>query len=150
MTFWLHRFRKLDMQKEEHHKMLVDTFGNSVFLYDDKLLTFNFKDDTRTITFGDVQTATEGECSDLNCSATPVCNGSFCGGPRKGQKTAKRWHIPSVIDLPKGYAICLCMKFGTGSSLPGQTLFVWLKGSFWNRQTTLGVIYNRLHINGCR
>ncbi len=72
MTFWLHRFRKLDMQKEEHRQMLVDTFVNSIFLYDDKLLlTFNFKDGTRTITFGDVKIATEGECSDLNCSAAP-------------------------------------------------------------------------------
>ena len=52
--------------------MLIDTFVNAVFLYDDKLLlTFNFKDGTRTITFSDVQTATTESGSDLDCLAAP-------------------------------------------------------------------------------
>ena len=52
--------------------MLIDTFVNAVFLYDDKLLlTFNFKDGTRTITFSDVQTATSENGSDLDCLAAP-------------------------------------------------------------------------------
>ena len=72
MTFWLHKFRKLDVTKETHRQMLVDTFVNAVFLYDDKLLlTFNFKDGTRTITFSDVQTATSESGSDLDCLAAP-------------------------------------------------------------------------------
>ena len=72
MTFWLHKFRKLDVTKEAHRQMLVDTFVNAVFLYDDKLLlTFNFKDGTRTITFSDVQTATSENGSDLDCLAAP-------------------------------------------------------------------------------
>lgn len=73
MTFWLHKFRKLDVTKEAHRQMLVDTFVNAVFLYDDKLLlTFNFKDGTRTITFSDVQTATNENGSDLDCLAAPT------------------------------------------------------------------------------
>ena len=72
MTFWLHKFRKLDVTKEAHKQMLVDTFVNAVFLYDDKLLlTFNFRDGTRTITFSDVQTATNENGSDLDCLAAP-------------------------------------------------------------------------------
>ena len=72
MTFWLHKFRKLDVTKEAHRQMLVDTFVNAVFLYDDRLLlTFNFKDGTRTITFSDVQTATNENGSDLDCLAAP-------------------------------------------------------------------------------
>ena len=72
MTFWLHKFRKLDVTKEAHRQMLIDTFVNAVFLYDDKLLlTFNFKDGTRTITFSDVQTATNENGSDLDCLAAP-------------------------------------------------------------------------------
>ena len=59
MTFWLHRFRKLDVTKEAHRQMLIDTFVNAVFVHDDKLLhTFNFKEGTRTITLDDVKTAT--------------------------------------------------------------------------------------------
>ena len=34
MTFWLHKFRKLDVTKEAHRQMLIDTFVNAVFLYD--------------------------------------------------------------------------------------------------------------------
>lgn len=45
MRFWLERFRKLDLQKTEHRKILIDTFVNAIFLYDDKMvLTFNFKE----------------------------------------------------------------------------------------------------------
>ena len=35
MTFWLHRFRKLDVRQMTHRKMLIDTFINAVFLYED-------------------------------------------------------------------------------------------------------------------
>ena len=37
-------------------KMLIDTFVNAVFLYDDKMvLTYNFHESTETITFGELQ-----------------------------------------------------------------------------------------------
>ena len=72
MTFWLHRFRKLDVTKEAHRQMLIDTFVNAVFVHDDKLLlTFNFKDGTRTITLNDVKEATCSSGSDLDCFVAP-------------------------------------------------------------------------------
>ena len=72
MTFWLHKFRKLDMSRESHRQMLIDTFVNAVFVHDDKLLlTLNFKDGTRTITINDVQTATCSSGSDLDCRVAP-------------------------------------------------------------------------------
>ena len=72
MTFWLHRFRKLDVTKEAHRQMLIDTFVNAVFVHDDKLLlTFNFKEGTRTITLDDVKTATCSSGSDLDCFVAP-------------------------------------------------------------------------------
>ena len=72
MTFWLHRFRKLDMANEKQRQMLIDTFVNAAFVYDDKLLlTFNFKDGTRTITLNDVKTATDKSGSDLDCLGAP-------------------------------------------------------------------------------
>jgi len=40
--------------------MLIDTFINAIFLYDDKMLiTFNYKDGTKTITFGVAKEAAE-------------------------------------------------------------------------------------------
>jgi len=73
-TFWLHRFRKPDVHQVSYRKMLIDTFVNSIYLFDDKVvITFNYKDETETITFGDVKTALKKENmgSDLDCSAAP-------------------------------------------------------------------------------
>lgn len=70
ITQWLHRFRKLDIQKKEHRKLLIDTFVNAIFLYDDKvIITFNYKDGTETVSFDELENVPEeGNCgSDLDC-----------------------------------------------------------------------------------
>ena len=53
--------------------MLIDTFINAIFLYDDKLvLTFNYKEGTKTITFADLQDAINTKSgSDLDCFGAP-------------------------------------------------------------------------------
>ena len=73
MTFWLHRFRKLDVRQQSHRKMLIDTFINAIFLYDDKMvITFNCKEGTKTITFAELQEAISNKNgSDLDCLAAP-------------------------------------------------------------------------------
>ena len=80
MTFWLHRFRKLDVRQKSHRKMLIDTFVNAIFLYDDKMVvTFNYKDGTDTITFDDLKAALDKENtgSDLDCLTAPTEAGLF-------------------------------------------------------------------------
>ena len=77
MTFWLHRFRKLDVRQQSHRKMLIDAFINAIFLYDDKMvITFNYKEGTTTITFDDLKTALADQKtgSDLDCSTAPLRN----------------------------------------------------------------------------
>ena len=74
MTFWLHRFRKLDVRQKSHRQMLLDTFVNAIFLYDDKMvITFNYKDGTDTITFDGLKAALnkKNTGSDLDCSTAP-------------------------------------------------------------------------------
>ena len=74
MMFWLHRFRKLDVSKKEHRQMLINTFVNAIYLYDDKMLiTFNYKDGTKTITFDEATTALANKDtgSNLDCLAAP-------------------------------------------------------------------------------
>ena len=74
MTFWLHRFRKLDVRQKSHRKMLIGTFVNAIFLYDDKMLiTFNYKDGTSTITLDDLNAARadQNTGSDLDCNGAP-------------------------------------------------------------------------------
>ena len=67
------RDSKLDVTKESHRQMLIDTFVNAVFVHDDKLLlTFNFKDGTRTITLTDAKIAEEKNTgSNLDCLLAP-------------------------------------------------------------------------------
>ena len=69
IRFWLLRFRKLDMSLKDQRQALVDTFINAIYLYDDKvLITFNYKEGTQTVTFGEAtEVATEGNGSDLDC-----------------------------------------------------------------------------------
>ena len=71
--FWLMRFRKLDMSLKDQRQALVDTFINSIYLYDDKvLITFNYKEGTQTITFEEAaQAASKENGSDLDCFTAP-------------------------------------------------------------------------------
>ena len=73
VRFWLLRFRKLDMSLKDQRQALVDTFVNSIYLYDDKvLITFNYKEGTQTITFEEAaQAASKGNGSDLDCFTAP-------------------------------------------------------------------------------
>ena len=74
VRFWLTRFRKLDPNVKSHRETLINTFVNAVYLYDEKvLITFNYKDGTKTITFDEIaaKEAPEGNGSDLGCFAPP-------------------------------------------------------------------------------
>ena len=68
VRFWLLRFRKLDMTQPEQRQALVDTFINAIYLYDDKvLITFNYKEGTETVAFGEAVKAEKS--SDFLCSS---------------------------------------------------------------------------------
>ena len=69
IIFWISRFKYLDMGIEENRQYLIDTFVNSIYLYDDKLvITYNIKDGTRTITLEEL------ENSDLMQNGSPPKN----------------------------------------------------------------------------
>ena len=64
--FWLHRFRSMDMSKPTERQRLIDSFINAIYLYDDKIvLTFNYKDGSKTVSLQDV------EGSDLGAATAP-------------------------------------------------------------------------------
>lgn len=73
IRFWLLRFRKLDMSLKDQRQALVDTFINSIYLYDDKvLIAFNYKEGTQTVTFEEAaQAASKGNGSGLDCFTAP-------------------------------------------------------------------------------
>lgn len=94
VKFWLTNFRKLDPNVKSHRETLINTFVNAVYLYDEKvLITFNYKDGTKTITFDEIaaKDAPEGNGSDLGCFAPPKkaprrisAWGFFCVKPAEG------------------------------------------------------------------
>ena len=95
VRFWLLRFRKLDMSQPEQRQALVDTFINAIYLYDDKvLITFNYKEGTETVAFGEAVKAEKS--SDMCARGAPRktrthwCSGfSFClydGRTRTGRR----------------------------------------------------------------
>ena len=70
VRFWLLRFRKLDMSQSEQRQALVDTFINAIYLYDDKvLITFNYKEGTETVAFGEAVKAEKS--SDMSVRGAP-------------------------------------------------------------------------------
>ena len=74
LRFFLERFRKMDVTRKSQRKMLIDTFVNAIFLYDDKMvLTYNFHESTETITFGELQEVLPNgfRGSDMNLATEP-------------------------------------------------------------------------------
>ena len=70
VRFWLLRFRKLDMTQPEQRQALVNTFINAIYLYDDKvLITFNYKEGTETVAFGEAVKAEKS--SDMSARGAP-------------------------------------------------------------------------------
>lgn len=58
VTFWICRFRDIDVTKQEQRQRLIDSFVNSVYLYDDKLIiTFNYKDGAKTVSLADIKSS---------------------------------------------------------------------------------------------
>lgn len=49
------RFHKMNPEIKSHWETFVNTFVNTVYLYDDKILiTFNYKESTKTIPLDDI------------------------------------------------------------------------------------------------
>ena len=58
VTFWLCRFRKLDVSRLEERRRLIDSFVNSVTIFDDYILiTFNYKDGETRLDFKDIESS---------------------------------------------------------------------------------------------
>ena len=88
---------------------LVDTFINAIYLYDDKvLITFNYKEGTQTVTFGEAaEAASKGNGSDLDCFTASRKTSTQCvlvflfrcgkgleqGGGAQRRKQSARWAV---------------------------------------------------------
>ena len=72
---WIGQFKYGDVNSWEYQKRIIDTFVNSLYLFDDRLvITYNFKGGTETITLKDVE-AVYG--SDLKAMSPPLGKARF-------------------------------------------------------------------------
>lgn len=70
ITFWIHRFRKLDITKLEQRQRLIDSFVNAIYLFDDRLvITFNYKEGSKTISLDEAKSAVSSHSSGSDLSA---------------------------------------------------------------------------------
>ncbi|EOS59232.1 MULTISPECIES: hypothetical protein [unclassified Anaerotruncus] len=70
--FFTYCFSKLVVSKQKQRQKLIDSFVNAVYLYEERIiLTFNYKDDSKTITLAEV------EGSDLSVPGAPSKDGYF-------------------------------------------------------------------------
>ena len=80
MRFWFEKFRKGDMRDMEHQRQIIDTFVNSVYVFDDRVvLNFNFTDDSKTISREEVLGSSAVENAPPR-SPDHLVWGFFCGG----------------------------------------------------------------------
>ena len=91
MRFWFEKFRKGDVGSTEHQRQIIDTFVNSVYVFDDRVvLNFNFTDDSKTISREEVLGSSAVENAPLK---DPLSFGSgffiyqnFLNGKRSGME----------------------------------------------------------------
>lgn len=69
ILFYLIKYRKLNMKQLDHRRRLIDSFVNAIYLFDDRIvITFNYKEGTKTITFAEID---EVFGSDLSLLSAP-------------------------------------------------------------------------------
>lgn len=80
ILYFLHRFAEMDVSDEKSQKQLIETFVNSVFVYDDKVvLTFNYSGDDRTITLHEIDAGLQQGVRMPRAVSHQTSGSHFCG-----------------------------------------------------------------------
>ena len=72
--FWLNKMKDSDILNEENRERIIDTFINSIYVYDDKVvINYNCREDSDTILPDNL-----GESSYLKIVGEPISKSEFC------------------------------------------------------------------------
>ena len=94
-TFWIHRFRNIDVTNQDQRQKLIDIFVNSVYVFDDHaVITFNYRDGTKTVTLTEVEAAGLGSELSSKLSSAEGSSLSLFGAP--------------ILNPQKLLSICFC------------------------------------------
>lgn len=67
---WISRFKYGNINDKAYQREMIDTFLNSVYVYDDKIVfTYNFRDHAETVTLDEIEYLF---CSDVNDGPPPI------------------------------------------------------------------------------
>ena len=63
---WVSRYKDGNINDPDYRREIIDTFVNSVFVYDDKLiLTYNYKDGSQTLTLQEIKAALSSDLTGM-------------------------------------------------------------------------------------
>ena len=98
---WIGQFKYGDVNSREYQKRIIDTFVNSLYLFDDRLvITYNFKGGTETITLKDVEAAYG---SDLKAMSPPKVQIRTSRGVRILLIPLRRHNTIRTLSYGKGF-----------------------------------------------
>ena len=133
VRFWLLRFRKLDMTQPEQRQALVDTFINAIYLYDDKvLITFNYKEGTETVAFGEAVKAEKS--SDMSARGAPDI-----------ERQIVRFGVLSLCRKVAAHRLHICPNRGLFCARFAQPAFLCIKRREVRRTRLSSTLCVRLH-----
>ena len=109
---WISKYKYGNINDLDYRKEIIDTFVNSVFVYDDKLvLTYNYKDGTETLTLQEIESV-------LSSNLTSMCppkrkphqmvwfflfGMAFRCRTRTHSSGTARWAVPATSSKTGGY-----------------------------------------------
>ena len=81
IVFWISKYKYGNINDSDYRKEIIDTFVNSVYVYEDKIvLTYNYKDGSQTLTLQEIESALSSHLTSL-CppNKNPILtDGVFC------------------------------------------------------------------------
>ena len=105
---WISKYKYGNINDLDYRKEIIDTFVNSVFVYDDKLvLTYNYKDGTETLTLQEIESVLSSNltsmCPPKNTPPNGWCIFLVKQGTRTHITADVRWTSAATSVLTGGY-----------------------------------------------
>lgn len=77
---WISRFKYGKVDDPEYQRQIIDTFINSIYVFDDRLVfTYNFKDGTETLTLEEIETVFGSDLTQVAPPCEPLKPNGFRG-----------------------------------------------------------------------
>ena len=127
---WIGKYKNGNINDPDYRKEIIDTFVNSVYVYDDKLiLTYNYKDGSQTLTLQEINAV-------LSSDLTGICPpkrkdtlrrvfpflSEFGGASAAEEVIALRQDPVRGRSAPLAAGPDWCAQCGTGPAGPGPSL----------------------------